>query len=614
MRLKSTLWALAFACAAMSCSDDLENGSGNKNNNAEKGQTALIKVAISSGPVTKATAGENGDGFEAGTRDESKVNNVMVILYQNNDLANEGYTVLPSSQIKAIGYTDVVSDPSTGGADNHQWHTSVEVKVTDEAEDLADETFGVITVANAGDLTGKIKALQSQTLASLGDMLITNVQEKNNNFIMSTHTVAENGTDGLKESTITLKTNATEGNIPSVTVYVERLAAKIRLGEAPGIPGFKYTVKNEDGTQNLAEVELNSVAVMNRLNSGSYLLKRVTTDCADGADLDEAVPSPNTDIYLGDETNANFVIDPWTRIKRLAADGSFPTSLPEAQGTSLAYTQPFNGKNYDVMYEAFTDKTSLTGPGATAFNGEKVTLCYTQENTSSKDASLQGFSTGAIFKATYYPIKWMALDENDNVSETTVEYGTGTKDAQDFYLYKGVIYKDREAIFANIVQKVNADQFTWSQIKDGISLDEKDAFLASKLALEKGPFGYVDHVVECLNKDQVPQTFSEYIKDKDKSVNIGQTNTVLFYEKGECYYRYWIRHADNSKASEIGVMEFGIVRNNIYDMAVTKITKLGLSGDEIPDPTDPTESDEFMFNVSLHVKDWTLRNNESIIF
>lgn len=613
MRLKSTLWALAFACAAMSCSDDLENGSGNKNNNAEKDQTALIKVAISSGPVTKAAAGENGDGFEAGTKDESKVNNVMVILYQNENPAENGYKVLPSSQIKAIGYTDVVSDPSTGGATNHQWHTSVEVKVTDEAEDLAGKTFGVITVANAGDLTHQIKVLQPQTLASLGDMLITDIQEKNSNFIMSTHTVAENGTGGLDESIITLKTNATEGNIPSVTVYVERLAAKIRLGEAPGINGFKYTVRNENDTEGLAEVELNSVAVMNRLNSGSYLLKRVTTDYANDTDLDEAVPSPNTDIYLGDESAANFVIDPWTRIKRLTADGSFPTDLPEAQGVKLAYTQPFKGLNYDIMYEAF-DKISLTGPGATAFKGEKVTLCYTQENTSSKDASLQGFSTGAIFKATYYPIKWMALNENDKVVETTVEYGTGTKEAKDFYLYKGVIYKDREAIFANIVQKVNADQFTWSQIKDGISLDEKDAFLASKLALEKGPFGYVDHVVECLNKDQEPQTFSEYIKDKDKSVNIGQTNTVLFYEQGECYYRYWIRHADNIDASEIGVMEFGIVRNNIYDMAVTKITKLGLSGDEIPDPTDPTESDEFMFNVSLHVKDWTLRNNESIIF
>ena len=87
MRLKSTLWALAFACAAMSCSDDLENGPGNKNDNEKKGETALINVVISTTPVTKTA---NGDDNEVGTKDESTVKNVMVILYQNEDLANNG--------------------------------------------------------------------------------------------------------------------------------------------------------------------------------------------------------------------------------------------------------------------------------------------------------------------------------------------------------------------------------------------------------------------------------------------------------------------------------------------------------------------------------------------
>ena len=37
MKLKSTLWALAFACAAVSCSDDLESGP-NGNNGNRKGR------------------------------------------------------------------------------------------------------------------------------------------------------------------------------------------------------------------------------------------------------------------------------------------------------------------------------------------------------------------------------------------------------------------------------------------------------------------------------------------------------------------------------------------------------------------------------------------------
>lgn len=619
MRLKSTLWALAFACAAVSCSDDLENGPGNGNEN-EKGETALINVAISTTPVTKAAAGENGDDDEVGTKDESTVNNVMVILYQNDNVATNGYKVLPDSKIKAIGYTTDVSAPSTGGLNKHDWYTSVEVEVTDEDPDvLAGKTFGVITVTNAGDLTQDIKALDNQTLGELGDMLQETVHNNGKDFVMSTHTIAESGAGGLTESTITLQSNATEGNIPSVNVYVERLAAKIRIGETTeaGVTDFTYPVKNDAGTEKLADVVLNSVAVVNQLNSGTYLLKRVTTSTYDkDTDLAETVPNPNTDIYLGDEAIAatNFVIDPWTRIKRLAEDGTFPSPLPTAESKGLSYAQSFSGTSYDNMYTSFTS-TPLNGAATGTFTGgKKVTLCYTQENTSSIKGSLQGFSTGAIFKATYYPIKWMALNSEDKVVETTIDYGTGEKVAKNFYLYKGVIYENREAIFAGIVNKMNDENFTWAKIKGGISADKKEAFLASKLAQEKGPFGYVDHVVEQLEKDQPAQSFSDYLKNKPHSFNIGAVNTVLFYENGECYYPYWIRHADNTDPIKIGVMEFGIVRNNIYDLAVKKINKLGLSGDEKPDPKDPDESDEFLFNVALYVKNWTLRKNEGIIF
>ena len=34
-------------------------------------------------------------------------------------------------------------------------------------------------------------------------------------------------------------------------------------------------------------------------------------------------------------------------------------------------------------------------------------------------------------------------------------------------------------------------------------------------------------------------------------------------ENYSCYYNYWIKHEDNYESTEMGVMEFGIVRNNI---------------------------------------------------
>ena len=63
----------------------------------------------------------------------------------------------------------------------------------------------------------------------------------------------------------------------------------------------------------------------------------------------------------------------------------------------------------------------------------------------------------------------------------------------------------------------------------------------------------------------------------------------------------------------MGVMEFGIVRNNIYDLSVAQITKLGLSGAEKPDPEKPDESNELRFIVNINVKNWIVRSNGGII-
>ena len=41
------------------------------------------------------------------------------------------------------------------------------------------------------------------------------------------------------------------------------------------------------------------------------------------------------------------------------------------------------------------------------------------------------------------------------------------------------------------------------------------------------------------------------------------------------YYYYWNRHNDNELSATMGPMEFAVVRNNVYKLAVTGIAKLG---------------------------------------
>ena len=87
------------------------------------------------------------------------------------------------------------------------------------------------------------------------------------------------------------------------------------------------------------------------------------------------------------------------------------------------------------------------------------------------------------------------------------------------------------------------------------------------------------------------------------------------YEKTDdgyrCYYKYWIRHLDNNDATQMGVMEFGIVRNNLYRMLITNVSGLG-EGISIIQPETPDEGETYL-QVVLNVKPWTVRDLTNIV-
>lgn len=88
------------------------------------------------------------------------------------------------------------------------------------------------------------------------------------------------------------------------------------------------------------------------------------------------------------------------------------------------------------------------------------------------------------------------------------------------------------------------------------------------------------------------------------------------FEKGDdgcyrCYYNYWIRHLDNYKPTIMGVMEFAVVRNNLYRMLITNVSDLGYA--EVPvDPDLPDEGEAFL-KVVLNVKPWIVRDLTNIV-
>ena len=66
----------------------------------------------------------------------------------------------------------------------------------------------------------------------------------------------------------------------------------------------------------------------------------------------------------------------------------------------------------------------------------------------------------------------------------------------------------------------------------------------------------------------------------------------------------------------MGVMEFAIVRNNVYQVEVVGVSALGdplpfTPGEDDPDTDD--EDDDVYIKIKIYVKDWVVRKNSSII-
>lgn len=74
------------------------------------------------------------------------------------------------------------------------------------------------------------------------------------------------------------------------------------------------------------------------------------------------------------------------------------------------------------------------------------------------------------------------------------------------------------------------------------------------------------------------------------------------------FYNYWIKHLDNNNPTVMGVMEFGIVRNNIYSVNITSIKNLGPG---TPDTKpDPDENKAFL-DVEFGVYPWIVRDQDA---
>jgi hypothetical protein len=171
------------------------------------------------------------------------------------------------------------------------------------------------------------------------------------------------------------------------------------------------------------------------------------------------------------------------------------------------------------------------------------TLGYTMENTMAKNCQLTEYTTGLSLRATYVPHSWYVLTGGVLTESSSVTPGT------TFYTFDSKFYGSVEAL----TKAVND--------KNGTAVDQ-----ATALA----------------------------------------TTGVKTYTNGVCYYNYWIRHSNNNQSSS-GIMEFAIVRNNIYRIAFNSFSGIGTTTPDVDN-----HNDEGNVYVSIYVIPWSVYTHSII--
>ena len=207
--------------------------------------------------------------------------------------------------------------------------------------------------------------------------------------------------------------------------------------------------------------------------------------------------------------------------------------------------------DYTEWYET-TDFTNVTS-GTNA-----LIIGYCQENIMHKDAQKKGYGTAVEFTASITPVA-------SKIANSSF-YTAGS----DLFYYNGKLYVTYAEVKTVIDAAFSSTALpTW----DGISTESTEGVAA---------------------------------------ISAMKTYGVTMFAEGKCTYQYYIKHMDNANSNVMGIMEFAIVRNNVYNVNVTGVSKLGKG---ITDPgTDPKEDIEttISLEVTLTVKPWIVRANDAV--
>ena len=302
---------------------------------------------------------------------------------------------------------------------------------------------------------------------------------------------------------------------------------------------------------------------------------------ADAFDMGAGLTLTLTEAALINQSKAHYMFRRVTASSDATATGAvvggveIPTNWVVDTDWSNKVAANFNAQLEAPSTWTWTSLASLTTDDN--YTGDYKIWCYAKENTiPGIDAQKHNVSTGVVFKAELAP--------GETASDAVK---TAMAAGNRIYVFNNKLYG------------------AWSDVKAAAEAGT-DATLQA--AYNQAAATIAADATEPKGADAAAAGFTGYSPKDGKYYN---------------YYYYWNRHNDNLDNKLMGIMEFAVVRNNVYKLAVDKINRFGHptppdpsnpdpDPEPDPDPVDPDDPDEsvnYYFNVTVKVLPWTVRIN-----
>ncbi len=644
MKIRNLYCSLAagLALAVAGCSSDEPAGTtpdkgGNDSKDAMY-MSVTVQLPVGDRSRSETTGpGSSTGGTEDGLPNENKVTSILLVLAGSDNSYIGCAERVESLSTETGGKVTTVQSISktvlstyyggeTGVLDDTKQQVNVFVfcNPTGALRDIF--APGALTV---GDKTWYDKActINETSTGAIDNAAIWGGPDHQGGFLMSSYELAtkqfpkkfsdwENFTTVDKPFMLTGQNTGgsdTDSNINNGSaIKVERSVARFDFKDGSGNNNTYDVIKNGDNV--IMQIKLTKMALVN-MSKNFYYLRRVSTD------------GKKTDASLcGAETATNYVVDTDADIK---ADGTLISGkkFNEYFNFGLGYID--NDNSWTISSKArdqwYTSKISdvlggtADNPSWTGKPGDYRIWRYVTENTIPSEESNQknGISTGVVFKG-----KMEATESTTGTLANALRNATGiAADDPILYVYQGIIYVRWTEVRAAAIEAGTGDPL-YKAVFGNTTVTPVAA---------KNADGDTPAVTAVYSTDENSADFkwdAWYNNGKDAAKlkefkSAATTAKFTLYESSKdegvagyyCYYFYWNRHNDNGKPGVMGTMEFGVVRNNVYKLAVTNIRRLGHPrvSENDPDPVkpeNPDESGDVYLSVSCEVMPWTVRVND----